>query len=116
MRRRGGTVSTLWGRHHSGRDFEYRVFAHFSPGHPGQTYGDPENCYPPEGPEVEYCDVYEVKGMERKRLDLVEFEYSLTKAQDDELRSRLVYEAEEYGTDEEAAAADDAYDRMKEGD
>lgn len=116
MRRRGGTVSTLWGRHVNGRDFEYRVFAYFSPGHPGKTYGDPENCYPPEEPEVEYCEVYEAKGTTRKRLDLDEFVDSLTKEQDTELRERLIYEAEEYGTDEEAAAADDAYDRMREGD
>jgi len=38
-------------------DLDYRVTAKVSGGSPGRTYGPPENCYPPEDPEVEIDEV-----------------------------------------------------------
>lgn len=35
-------------------NIELRITFNYRPGHPAQTYGDPENCYPAEGPEREY--------------------------------------------------------------
>lgn len=32
---------------------EIEVEVSFTPGTPGRLYGPPEDCYPPEGPEVE---------------------------------------------------------------
>jgi hypothetical protein len=39
-------------------DFDYKEIwlcvTDYTPGHPGQTSGPPERCYPPEDPEVEF--------------------------------------------------------------
>ena len=40
-----------------GEDGEYTVEAYVSPYDPGRTWGPPENCYPPEGGEVEITSV-----------------------------------------------------------
>ena len=113
MRRQGGTISVLWGRSLADRDVEYRVVASYSPGHPGQLYGPPENCYPPESPEVEYTDVFEVEGKTEKRIDLSEFIDSLTDKENDALQDCLIMEADERGTDQEAEAVDRKYDDWK---
>lgn len=39
----------------------YRIEVELTPGTPGQLYGPPERCYPPEGPE---CDILTVKVLE----------------------------------------------------
>jgi hypothetical protein len=76
-------------------------------------YGPPENCYPPEGPEVEYTDVFEVEGKTEKRIDLSAFVDSLTDKENDELQDLLTFEADEHGSDQEAEAADRKYDEWK---
>ena len=43
---------------------EFRIFATLSAYDPGCTYGPPENCYPPEGGELEQID----------DIDLIRFE------------------------------------------
>lgn len=39
-------------------EVEVTVVYNWSPGSPGKTYGPPEDCYPPEGPEVEVEAVF----------------------------------------------------------
>lgn len=40
---------------------EYEVHAEVSPYDPGRTYGPPEDCYPPEGNDVEVKEVYYIE-------------------------------------------------------
>jgi len=40
-----------------GHEIEVDVEFDYTPGDPGQLYGPPENCWPPEPAEVEICDV-----------------------------------------------------------
>lgn len=116
MTNRGGVVTVLWNRFLGDRDVEYRVVARYSPGLPGKTFGPPEDCYPPEQSEVECLEVFEIDpvGRTQKRIDMGAFLESLTKEQDAELQEHLLFGAEDFGTDQESAAADDAYDRMRE--
>lgn len=37
---------------------EYTVIFDYYPGDPGKGYGPPENCYPPESPEITDCEVW----------------------------------------------------------
>lgn len=39
---------------HNDTNIEIRITFNYRAGHPAQTYGDPENCYPAGGPEREY--------------------------------------------------------------
>jgi hypothetical protein len=50
---------------------EYRIVLSVTPGHPGRTYGPPEKCFPPEGPEVEVLSVREDRPGGAERPDLV---------------------------------------------
>ena len=40
-----------------GNEIEVDVEFDYTPGDPGQLYGPPEDCWPPEPAEVEICDV-----------------------------------------------------------
>jgi hypothetical protein len=37
-------------------EHEFTCEVGYTPGTPGKTWGPPENCYPPEPPEIEYGD------------------------------------------------------------
>lgn len=118
MKRRGGTVSVLFqrlvrDRNGEALEAEYRVVANFTPGTPGKTYGPPEDCYPPEGPEVEYTEAFEVDGKSERKLDSKTFFDSLTEDEDSDLQDKLILEAEEQGTDQANEAADRKYDEWK---
>lgn len=48
----GGNSKVTWGE-----DGEYEIEAEVSDYDPGRAWGRPENCYPPEGGEVEITSV-----------------------------------------------------------
>ena len=67
---RSRTVEVTW--QHA--DCDYVVTCVVSGGSPGQLYGPPERCYPPEDPEVEVIDVVDdlPDGTATRRPDLIE--------------------------------------------
>lgn len=92
-----------------GREVEVVVVYTYSPGHPGQLYGPPENCYPPEGAEAEVEAVYlkddptKTDIMPKLKTEVVEnlFEQSVTEGEEDEV-------------DRYEAAMEDKADAMRE--
>jgi hypothetical protein len=119
------TVETFWARlerNATGGDVEveYQVLADYHPGVRGRTYGPPEECYPPEGPELDITGVYEVTpGAKPRVVDLEDFLDSLTSEQFQDLEGRLFSEAEDACVSAADEAADrkfdEARDRMLEG-
>ena len=53
-------------------EIDYRVTLSVTPGDPGRTWGPPEKCYPPEGPEIEVLSVREDRPGGAERPDLVD--------------------------------------------
>lgn len=51
--------------------FDVIVEYAYKPGHPGQLYGPPEHCFPPEGPEIEFISVRR----DKREFDLTDDEY-----------------------------------------
>lgn len=62
------TITTGWT--HPETEEEYRVTLSYTPGSPGRTYGEPGDCYPAEGPEIEIVSVVEDKEGGAPRPDL----------------------------------------------
>lgn len=52
-----------------------------SPYDPGCTYGPPESCYPPEGGEIEDCEVVDVAASDPDRPNVTEAECKAIKAE-----------------------------------
>ena len=79
------------------------VEAEVTPGRPGVTYGSPENCYPPESPEVGVISARLSTTGESVELtageheDLIEMcERSSEAAYQDDLEARLEYLSEHH--------------------
>lgn len=86
-----------------------------TPGSPGRTYGDPDDCYPPEPDEAEPVDILILEACEEGDQKLV------GKHVDWEIDvGDLIYCAFEAQADADAAAEDEYWesklDAMREGD
>jgi len=53
-------------------DMPVNIEFDYTPGDPGKSYGDPETCYPPEGPTFEVCGVF--LWPSNKHTDISDFE------------------------------------------
>jgi hypothetical protein len=62
---------TIWVGWETPEGVPYRVRLSVTPGHPGRTYGDPGDCYPPEAAEVIVLDVVEDRPGGEYRPELV---------------------------------------------
>jgi hypothetical protein len=56
-------IETMIGGHHC-----YASVVHYRPGDPGNISGPPENCYPPEPPELDF-HILDMQGKRSKRLE-----------------------------------------------
>jgi len=87
------------------QDQDYRVTAEVSGGSPGRTYGPPENCYPPEDPDIDITEVREDRDAGPTCPELEEIA-----AKDGRLLDKIIITASE----EEAADAYDAAESREE--
>jgi hypothetical protein len=103
---------------------EFRVTYTYRPGHPGQTYGPPERCYPPEPPEIEITLVEEPdrgfdgrgKGWRRVSKDPTGHDPHDDLADEiiDKCWDELVEAADDDHAADEDRAAEDRAERMRE--
>jgi len=87
-----------------GEEIEIEATAEITPGDPGKISGPPENCYPPEDPEI-YTNDWKVIG-EHAGLD-----FELTDAEEQQMLDGLLENAENLAED---ARSDYEYDQWKE--
>lgn len=92
-----------------GNEVEVTVEYSYSPGTPGKTYGPPENCYPPEGPEVEILAVYLTD--DKTETDLSS---KLSKETNAQLEEQACVAGDEGMADDYEAAMEDKADAARE--
>lgn len=69
-------------------DEEYIVVVKsYTPGKPGRTYGNPEDCYPPEPPEAEFDLIDEMTGKPADDAACQHYQYIVDRI-DDEMAAR----------------------------
>lgn len=78
----------------TGVEIELMVKCSVTPGHPGRTYGPPENCYPAEPPEVEDLKVYHVVG--GGLVEMPEAEWAVYGLDLEMLQEMAILKAEEH--------------------
>jgi len=66
---RAREITTGWT--HPETEEEYRVTLSYTPGSPGRSYGEPGDCYPAEGPEIDVVAVREDRPGGAPRPDLI---------------------------------------------
>lgn len=83
----------------------------YYPGHPGRISGPPEDCEPPEGPEVEVLALYATD--DKAKTDLSE---KVSKPAMAQLEEQCCFEAEDSEDSRYEAAMESKFDAMHEGD
>lgn len=92
-----------------GNPVEVTVVYSYSPGSPGKTYGPPENCYPPEGPDVDIESIFLTD--DKTETDISE---KLSKKQMESLIEQCCEAGEEAEHDAYEAAMEDKADAARE--
>jgi hypothetical protein len=92
-----------------GNEVDVTVEYSYAPGSPGKTYGPPEDCYPPEGAEVEVLKVY--LSDDKTEADI---SGSLSKETIEYLSERCVSEGEEADRGAYESAMEDRADAQRE--
>lgn len=88
---------------------EVTVVYSYTPGSPGKLSGPPEDCYPPEGPEVDIEAVYRTDDETKTDLSSALDESTL-----DSMREQACSEAEDYDRGQYESAMEDRAEAARE--
>lgn len=95
----------------AGAEVEVTVVYNWTPGSPGRTYGPPEDCYPPEGPEVDIEGIFLTE--DKTKTDI---SAKLSKETMESLVEYCAEQGEEHAYDAYEAAMEDKADADRERD